>query len=249
MLFDTPPNIIAIVEARMTSSRLPGKHLLLADGKPMLQHLVDRLKQVSLISKIVIATTINSADDVLVDFARVAEVEVYRGSELDVMGRVLEAGEAFSADVICEVTGDCPIIDPELVEQVIQSFLVNSAVYANNGRKGLPDGMGAQVFCLEALKQSAALTQDPLDREHVTLHIRHHTELFPPFYLVAPRSLSWPELGLTLDERDDYILLKRIIEYFGIANPYFSCAQVIQLLREKPDWLLINKHVMRKGDA
>ena len=249
MLFDTPPNIIAIVEARMTSSRLPGKHLLLADGKPMLQHLVDRLKRVSQINKIVVATTTNSADDVLVDFAREAEVEVYRGSELDVMGRVLEAGIAFSADVICEVTGDCSIIDPELVEQVIQSFLVNSAVYANNGRKGLPDGMGAQIFCLEALKQSAAMTQDPLDREHVTLHIRNHSELFPPLYLVAPRSLSWPELGLTLDERDDYILLKRIIEYFGKADPYFSCAQVIQLLREKPDWLVINKHVMRKGDA
>lgn len=245
----TPPNIVAVVEARMTSSRLPGKHLLRANGKPMLQHLVERLRRVSLINKIVIATTINPADDALVNFAKEVGVDVYRGSELDVMGRVVEAGAAFSADVVCEVTGDCPIIDPELVEQVIQTFLKNNAVYANNGRNGLPDGMGAQVFYWSALKQSAEMTQESLDREHVTLHIRRHPELFPALYLGAPRSLCWPELGLTLDEQDDYILLKRIIEYFGEANPYFSCAQVIQLLREKPDWLNINMHVKRKGDA
>lgn len=243
----TSPNIVAIVEARMTSSRLPGKHLLLANGKPMLQHLVERLKRVSLINKIVIATTTNIADDVLVEFAKSVGVEVYRGSELDVMGRVVEAGEAFSADVVCEVTGDCPIIDPELVEQLIQIFLKNSAVYVNNGRHGLPDGMPAQVFYWSVLKQSAEMTQELLDREHVTLHICRHPELFPAIYVVTPESLSWPGLGLTLDEKDDYILLKRIIEYFGEANSYFSCAQVIQLLRENPDWLDINSHVKRKG--
>lgn len=245
----TPPNIVAIVEARMTSSRLPGKHLLRANGKPMLQHLVERLRRVSLINKIVIATTINPADDELVNFAKDVGVDFYRGSELDVMGRVVEAGEAFAADVICEVTGDCPIIDPELVEQLIQTFLENDAVYVNNGRHGLPDGMGAQVFYLSALKQSAEMTRDPLDREHVTLHIRRHSELFPSIRLVAPKSLRWPELGLTLDELDDYKLLKRIIEYFGVTNPYFSCAEAIQLLRENAVWLDINQHVKRKGDA
>lgn len=245
----TSPNVVAIVEARMTSSRLPGKHLLLVNKKPMLQYLVERLKRVSLINKIVIATTINSADDVLVDFARSAGVEVYRGSELDVMGRVVEAGEAFSADLVCEVTADCPIIDPELLEQLIQTFLENDAVYANNGQHGLPDGMAAQVFSWSALKQSAEMTQAPLDREHVTMHIKRHPELFPALDVVTPESLSWPGLGLTLDERDDYILLKRIIEYFGDTNPNFNCAQVIQLLREKPDWLAINSHVKRKGNT
>jgi spore coat polysaccharide biosynthesis protein SpsF len=243
----TSPNIIAIVEARMTSSRLPGKHLLLADGKPMLRHLVERLRKVSLINKIVIATTVNPADDALVNFAKEIGVDFYRGSELDVMGRVVKAGEALAADVICEVTGDCPIIDPELVEQLIQTFLINGATYANNGRHGLPDGMGAQVFYLSALKRSAELTQELLDREHVTLHMRRHPELFPAIYLVAPNSLNWPELGLTLDERDDYELLRRIIEYFGEINPYFGCAQVLQLLRERPEWVRINHNVKRKG--
>jgi spore coat polysaccharide biosynthesis protein SpsF len=249
MIFESPPRIVAIVEARMTSSRLPGKHLLTADGKPMLQHLIERLKTIPLIDEVVVATTTNAADDKLADFVGSVGAGVFRGSEHDVMGRVVEAGRAFAADVICEVTGDCPIIDPELVEQLIQTFLVNDAVYAGNGRYGLPDGMGAQVFCWSSLNQSAEMTQDPLDREHVTLHIRHHPELFPSINLVAPRSIYWPELGLTLDERDDYLLLKKIIEHFGEAGGHFSCAQVIQLLRENPDWLEINRNVKRKGDA
>jgi spore coat polysaccharide biosynthesis protein SpsF len=249
MIFASPPRIVAIVEARMTSSRLPGKHLLTANGKPMLQHLIERLKTVSLIDEVVVATTTNVADDELVDFVGRVGARVFRGSELDVMGRVVEAGRAFSADVICEVTGDCPVIDPELVGQAIQTFLVNDAVYTSNGRFGLPDGMGCQVFCWSSLEQSAKMTQDPLDREHVTLHIRHHPELFRPIYLVAPHSIYWPELGLTLDERDDYVLLKKIIEHFGKTDNHFTCAQVIQLLRANPDWLKINQHVQRKGDA
>lgn len=249
MIFEKPPNIVAIIEARMTSSRLPGKHMLQAGGKPMLQHVVDRLKRVSLINKIVIATTTNATDDALVHFAESQGIGVYRGSEHDVMGRVVEAGEAYSADVICEVTGDCPIVDPELVEQVIQSFLVNTAVYANNGKNGLPGGMSAQVFLWSALKQSAEMTQQPLDREHVTLHIKRHPELFPPVYLVASKATRWPELMLTLDEADDYQMLKRIIEHFGVENPYFGCAEVIQLLREHPEWIEINQNVRRKGDT
>ncbi len=242
--------VIAIIEARMTSSRLPGKHLLKANGKPMLAHLVDRLKTVSSISEIVIATTTNTTDDVLVHFAEEAQVGVYRGSENDVMGRVLEAGEAFDADVICEVTGDCPIIDPRLVEQVIQTFhknAKNKVVYVNNGESGIPGGMSTQVFNLSALKQSESMTDAPLDREHVTLHIKRHYDLFPPIYLVAPDSLQWPDLGLTMDEESDYILLKKIVDYFGDEKPYFSCEDVIKLLRKNPDWVAINHDVCRKG--
>jgi spore coat polysaccharide biosynthesis protein SpsF len=249
MIFETPPRIIAIIEARMTSSRLPGKHLLPAGGKPMLQHLIERLKTIELIDQVVVATTTNDADDHLAEFVSSIGAGVFRGSEADVMERVVEAGRAFAADVICEVTGDCPIIDPELVEQLIRTFLVNEAVYASNGRHGLPDGMGSQVFSLKSLEQSAAMTHEPLDREHVTLHIKHHPELFPPMYLAASRATDWPELGLTLDERDDYLLLRKIIEHFGEKGGHFNCAQVVQLLRENPDWLEINRHVARKGDS
>lgn len=241
------PNVVAIVEARMTSSRLPGKHMLKANGKPMLQHLIDRLKQASLINRIVIATTTNEADEALVALAKLAEVDVYRGSEEDVMGRVVEAGQKFAADVICEVTGDCPIIDPVLVDQVIKTYLVNNADYVNNGKHGVPGGMNVQVFSWSALKKSADMTQDRLDREHVTLHIKRHPEIFQAIYLVADKSNYGPEFDLTLDELNDYNLLNLIIEHFG--ERHFGCGDIIQLLQDRPEWVNINKHVVRKGDA
>ena len=105
--------IVATIEARMTSSRLPGKVLLPVQGKPMLYHLVNRLKAVPSINEIVLATTINSTDDVLIDFAKQESILSYRGSEEDVMSRVIGAAETADADVIVEITGDCPIIDPD----------------------------------------------------------------------------------------------------------------------------------------
>jgi spore coat polysaccharide biosynthesis protein SpsF len=109
--------------------------------------------------------------------------------------------------------------------------------------------MDTQVFPLGTLKRSAAMTNDPLDREHVTLHICSHPELFRPVNLIAPPDLYWPELGLTLDEKEDYELLKNLIEYFGPSKPYFSCREAIELLRIRPGWVAINQGVRRKGIA
>lgn len=242
------PKIVATIEARMTSSRLPGKVLLPALGRPMLAHLVDRLKAAPSIDEIVIATTVNPTDDVLVAFAEKVGVCAFRGSENDVMGRVLGAADSAGADVIVEITGDCPIIDPELVEQTIRVYLANSAKYvANSAIRSYPDGMDVQVFNCESLRLSESMTSAPLDREHVSLHMIGNPEIFPPIHIVAPPSLHWPELGLTLDEIDDYNLLRTVIEYFGDANPLFGCGEVIDLLRKNPDWVAINASVKRKG--
>lgn len=242
--------IVATIEARMTSSRLPGKVLLPACGQPMLYHLVQRLKAVPSIQEIVLATTTNETDDVLVDFAAEVGIRSYRGSEDDVMSRVIGAAESVAADVIVEITGDCPIIDPDLVEQTIRMYLHHDAAYASNTHiSSYPNGMDTQVFSLEALKQSASMTNDPLDREHVSLHIRNHPDIFPHVHLIAPPSLNWSNLGLTLDEQEDYILLTKIIEALYPGNPVFSCLEVIRLLQANPDWLEINQHVVRKGDT
>jgi spore coat polysaccharide biosynthesis protein SpsF len=242
--------IVATIEARMTSSRLPGKVLLPVLGRPMLHHLITRLRAVPSINDIVIATTTNATDDVLVDFASQEKVMVYRGSELDVMARVIGAAELARADLIVEITGDCPIIDPDIVEQTIQMYLHHDVAYVSNAHiRSYPDGMDTQVFRLDILKQSATMTNDPLDREHVSLHIRNHPELFPKVHLVAPPSLCWPELGLTLDETQDYDLLKRIIEHFAPINSLFGCLDVINFLRNKPELVSINQDVRRKGDS
>lgn len=241
---------VATIEARMTSTRLPGKVLLPALGMPMLHHLVQRLRAAPSVDEIVLATTVNTADAPLIEFAREAGIRVFRGSEEDVMARVIGAAEAGGADIIVEITGDCPIIDPDIVEQTVQMFFHHQAAYVGNAHiRSYPDGMDTQVFTLESLKRSAAMTNEPLDREHVSLHMRNHPEIFPHVHLVAPPSLHWPDLGLTLDEQADYMLIKKIIETLGPANPLFSCLDAIRLLKQNPDWIMINQHVARKGAA
>src|ERR1700712_1023630 len=122
MMMDARPRVVATIEARMTSSRLPGKVLLPAMGEPMLMHLVRRLRAVPSIDGIVIATTMNSTDEPIVAFAHSVGVSCYRGSEDDVLARVIGAAESDRAEVLVEITGDCPVIDPDLVEQTIQMF-------------------------------------------------------------------------------------------------------------------------------
>jgi spore coat polysaccharide biosynthesis protein SpsF len=241
--------IVATIEARMTSSRLPGKVLMPVLGQTMLEHLVTRLAAVPSLDAIVLATTVNAADDPLAEFAAAQGIACFRGSEDDVMQRVIDAASSVSADIVVEITGDCPVIDPQIIEQAIRMFGAHDADYVGNAQvRSYPDGMDVQVFRLETLKKSAALTSDPLDREHVTLHIRNHPELFSHVHLVAPPELHWPTLGLTLDEPADYELLKRVIEHFE-GQALFSCLDAVRLLRDKPEWLAINEAVQRKGDA
>jgi spore coat polysaccharide biosynthesis protein SpsF len=238
--------IVATIEARMTSSRLPGKVMLPALGRPMLAHLTSRLKTVQSIDEIVLATTVNATDDVLAEFAEKDGIKVFRGSEEDVMARVIGAAESAQADVVVEITGDCPIIDPDLIEQTIRVFKRNNAVYcANSFISSYPDGMDTQVITLEALKKSFSMTADPQDREHVSRHIVNNPQLFPHVYLVAPPSLHWPGLGLTLDEPADYELIRTLIENLGKDNLLFGCGDVIRFLRANPQVLKINDMVQR----
>ena len=243
--------VVATIEARMTSSRLPGKVLLKAAGVSMLEHLIRRLRVVKSIDQIVLATTYNREDLPLIELAKDLNISYFCGSEDDVMKRVIDAATYFNADIVVEITGDCPIIDPEIVEQTIRMFNVHNVDYVSNALiRSFPDGMDTQVFKLNTLKRSAAMTEDLLDREHVTLHIRNNPKLFTQLHLVAPPEVHWPELGLTLDEISDFKLLKKIIEYFvKKKNPLFSCVDVIRLLRKNPEYIKINEGVIRKGNS
>jgi len=241
--------IIATIEARMTSTRLPGKVLLEAAGKSMLEHLVNRLRAVPSIHYIVLATTINKDDDILEKLANKMDIGCFRGSETDVLSRVIGAAELFDADIVVEITGDCPVIDPEIVEQTIRIFNANDVDYVSNAHvRSYPDGMDTQVFSVETLKLSASMTDEPLNREHVTLHIRNNPLIFSKINIVSPPSTHWPELGLTLDEKDDYILLKKIIEHFENNEKLFSCQDIINLLKVNQEWIKINQKVIRKGN-
>lgn len=241
--------IAAIIEARMTSTRLPGKHMLPAAGQPMIAHLINRLKRVPSLDVIVMATTQRSTDDPLVALSEELGISFFRGSEEDVMRRVLGAAEFAQSDIIVGITGDCPLIDPDLIEQAIRMFINNKFDYLNNAEiSSYPEGMNVQVYRTESLRKAIALTDDPLDHEHVTLYIRKHPGMFIPVYIMAPPNLHWPELQLSLDENADYELLKMIIEHFAPENPNFTCEDIIRLVRKNPNWLDINRNVKRKGD-
>ena len=241
--------IVAIITARMTSNRLPGKVMLPVLDRPMLYYLVERLKSVPSIDDIVLATTVNKTDDTLIDFATSEGISYFRGSENDVFLRVVEAADSVDADIVVEITGDCPIIDPQLVEQAILIYNANNVDYVNNGGaiRSYPDGMDVQVFSLDTLKKSLSMTDNLLDHEHVGLHILNNPQLFTRINLVAPPELDWPELGLTLDEENDYDLLKLIIEHFYQKKPLFGCLDVLRFLKNRPDLVAINDHVHRKG--
>ena len=237
----------AIIEARMTSTRLPGKILYKAGGKSFLWYLVKRLKKINEINKIILATTLNKADDVLVAFAEKNKILYFRGSELNVKKRVLDSAKKFKVQNIVGITSDCPIIDHNLISQVIDTFKFNNVEFVSNSDyRSFPDGMDVAVYKRKALEKSYSLTKSKYYREHVTQYIKHNKKIFKQINIVAPKNLNWPSLGLTLDEHKDYVLLKKIIEYFKKQkNIFFSCDEVIKLLKKKKSWCKINSKVKR----
>ncbi len=240
--------IAAIIEARMTSKRLPGKHMLEVMGRPIIEYLINRLKNVKSIDNIVMATTVNDADDPLVELSILNGINYFRGSEPDVMSRVIESAKSIDAEIIVSITGDCPLIDPQLIEQAIQVFIHNECDYVDNAVvPGYPGGMNVEVYSLKSLIKSSKLTTDPLDREHVTSHILRNRDIFKPIYLLPTPDLNHPELELELDEKLDFDFLKKIIEHFGENNQLFTCKEIIELLKKKPEWCDINKTVVRLG--
>ena len=242
--------VVATIEARMTSSRLPGKPLFKLAQKTILEHLVNRLKSVSSLDSIVLATTRNSADDILVSEAKRLNIKYFRGSENNVMSRVIGAALSVNADTVVEITGDCPILDPGIVEQCVAMFKIHSVDYLSNVIfRSYPDGMDVQVMSLDSLQRSSSMTSDHLDLEHVSLHIRNNPQIFSQVHLISPPELHWPELGLTLDEPADYELISTLINFFNGTNPMFSCLDAINYLKKKPELVSLNSDVLRKENT
>jgi spore coat polysaccharide biosynthesis protein SpsF len=239
--------IVATIEARMTSSRLPGKVLMQAAGKPMLQHMIERLQRVPSLDGVVVATTVNATDDPTCELAEGLGVGYHRGSEADVLQRVLDAARAHDVDVIVETTGDCPLIDPVLVEACVQGYLAAGVDYVSNIlERTYPIGMDTQVFATDVLADVASRTSDPDDHEHVSLYIYRHPEIYTLKNMPGPPELSRPTLGLTLDTPEDYELLRAVFEALYPSNPAFSLGDVLKLLDTDPRLAEINAHIRRK---
>ena len=237
--------IVAIVQARMGSSRLPNKVLKKLLGKSVIEILLARLSQSKLINEIYVATSKNIENDKLCDEINSLGYKFIRGSETDVLERFNMAAKATSADIIVRITGDCPIIDPKIVDSVIDLFLKHDVDYASNvDPPTFPDGLDVEVFTKHALEIAHLNANTSFDREHVTPYIRNGN--FTKINLAYNENLS--NLRFTLDEPEDLTLLSDIFEYF---SPYihFSASEVIKYLRSDTSKMQINKNFKRNEGA
>ncbi len=239
--------ICATIEARMTSTRLPGKVLLDIVGKPALQHIIERLKNSRYIDEVVVATTINSTDDPIVMMCEGIGCRCFRGSEEDVLLRVLEAAKSVNADLVVEVTGDCPVIDWRHADHLIEMFFSEDYDYASNVvERTFPRGFDVQVFPVSVLDEVNSITDDPSDHEHVSIYIYSHPERYRLLNWRADESMFHPELEITLDTPEDYELIRVVYDRLYSANNGFSGYDVVELLLNNPEIAGIVQNVRRK---
>ena len=232
----------------MASSRLPGKMLSDIAGKPALLRLLDRLQRAKTLDAVVVATTEQASDDVLARTVEAAGIRCYRGSENDVLNRVVEAHRMMKSEIVVEVTGDCPLIDPEVIDLGVSTFLANDVdVVANVVKPSYPMGIDVQVFRLAALAEIEQTIHDAAVREHVSLYFYDHPERYRILHLAAPASHHAPGQRLQLDYPEDQQLIREIYRRlepkFGIG---FGTAEILTLLAEEPALAEINRHCTEK---
>lgn len=217
-------------------------------GKPLLEHQVERMKRVKLADEIVVATTLNDADRVVVDFCDRLSISCFRGSEKDVLTRYYEAAKAFHADVVVRLTSDCPLIDPSIVERVLQYYYFDHFEeydYVSNCLiRTYPRGMDTEVFPVRVLEEAFLEATDPQDREHVTSFIYQHDQRYRVSNVAYSRNCSWHRW--TVDTEEDFILIKQILESLYPAKPEFSMEDVLDLIARDPRLFAINAHVEQK---
>jgi len=236
---------VAVIEARMGSTRTPGKTLLDISGKPLIERVLYRFKLCEKIDDLVVATTVNPKDDILVEFCKKHSVKYFRGSENDVMQRVIEAAESVGADIIVEQGADNPFVDPEVVDQLVEIYKTGNYDFVSSALKlTYPLGIYAHIFSLIALKKISDITSDPKDRENVNNYFWEHPEQYNLFNLEATGNLHRPEIRLTVDYPEDIELARKVFAHF--KRP-FTTQELIQFLDEHPEIRDLNKNCVQKA--
>lgn len=236
--------ITAVIQARIGSSRLPKKVLLDLEGKTVLDRVIERVKAARKIENIVIATTVEKRDLEIAGFCAKNGYSVYCGSENDVLDRFYQAARLFNASHIVRVTSDCPMIDPSVIDNVIDLHLKNGSDYTSNVLKETyPDGQDVEIFTFGALKkawESASMTSE---REHVTPYIRNHSEIFKLSNLEFSEDLS--SKRWTLDQAEDYEFIKRVYAALYRKNHLFGIRDILALIEKEPELEKHNIHIGR----
>ena len=237
-----------IVQARMTSTRLPGKVLLPVMEKPLLEYQIERLRRVRKADEIIIATTTNETDQPIVDLCKRLEVKTFRGSEEDVLSRYFGAAHENKIDVVVRVTSDCPLIDPTVVDEVIQKYQGHSAVcdyVSNTLERTFPRGMDTEVFSFELLREVNLEARKHHEREHVTPYIYQNPQRFK--LVNVAYTLKTSRHRWTVDTQEDFELIKRILEAIYPMNRVFRLEDVLALMDAHPKWFELNASIEQKS--
>ena len=244
-------NIVAIVQARMGSTRMPGKILKPIQGKPMLWHIVNRLKSVEEIDEVVIATSDLLKDDKVYEMATNFGISSFRGSEADVLKRFYGAAKIINAQYVIRITGDCPLIDPSTIKKLIKLYFdggfdfcgvaCGAGVVKEKNINRYPDGLDAEIFSFDILKETHLEAVNDLHREHVTPFIWQNNTRYKLGSLYSKTDYS--NLRLTVDKKEDFDFINWIYEMLYTKNPYFNLKDILELLEKHPN-MAQNKHLI-----
>ncbi|MDD5327085.1 MAG: glycosyltransferase family protein [Phycisphaerae bacterium] len=241
----------AIVQARTSSTRLPGKILMelpYGGGVTALQQVIRRLKKSKRLGDIIVATTTDEIDEKIAGLAEKEDVKWFRGSPDDVLSRYYLAAEENGLDIIVRITSDCPCTDPGIVDWVLEEHLTAKADYTSNGlRRTFPVGIDVEILNFEALKKAHFEAVEAFEREHVSPYIyKSKPHMFKICGVQAPEKFYGPDIRITLDTKEDYTLLCAVFDCLYPADKFFGIEDIMKLFRDKP-WLGdINKNVIQK---
>jgi len=237
--------VVAIIQARMGSTRLPGKVMMDLAGEPMLARVVNRVGRASKLDAVVVATTTNSDDDPIVDLCQKRGRPVFRGSEEDVLDRYYQTAVAHSAEAIVRITSDCPLIEPEIIDAVVLEFLSrypNIDYVSNAIQRSYPRGLDVGIISFGALERAWTEDENPAWREHVTQYIVRNPDLF--HIHGVENDVDYSYMRWTVDAPEDLAFVRRIYDH--LPNDEFNWKDVILLLERNPEWLEINRHIKQK---
>lgn len=240
--------VVAVIQARTTSERLPQKVLANLKGKAVLEHVFLAVRSAVLVDEIILATTTNKEDDILTEIAASYNIPVVRGSEDDVLSRFAQAAEITDADTFIRFTADDPLLDPTVINTVVGYFLKNDYDYVSNIiDRSWPRGLDTEVFSRKALMRCIELGQATEHKEHVTLFIRMHPELFPQANVAALPEECLPEARLCIDTVEDYQLLQAIFDKFYQEGQIIKVVDVVRWLKENDNMMNLNASVIQKS--
>ena len=237
-------NITAIIQARLGSTRLPGKTLMTIEGDSLIGHLVRRVKESKYVNNIVIATTTKEKDNAIVNFARNNDLKFYRGSEDDVLDRFYKTAIEYDVETIVRVTPDCPLLDPKIMDSVISQYIDgNYDFLCNTMPPTYPDGLDTEIFSFKTLERVWGDARKPSEREHVTSYIYNHPDLFKIYNCTNHVDISY--MRWVVDEKVDYIFVAEVYKHLYKYGEIFYMNDALDLLSKYPELNDINKNIKR----